>query len=195
MILWIASYPKSGNTWVRALLTNYISDGHENVLEKLNKISRFPNKNYFKNIVDIDLLKKDNMELFKYFIPAQEKINENKKLNIIKTHNFGGSIRGYPFSDLENTCGSVYIVRDPRSIAVSYAYHANITFEKSVDILLSENRIIINDKLYPEARMSWKIHILSWLNNPWPKVLIRYEVFFILSNSFNVIQFSYLAPP
>jgi len=175
MIFWIASYPKSGNTWVRAFLTNYLSNNPRNVFEKINKINRFPSKDYFKSIVDTEALKKDNIELFKYFITAQEKINKNKKINIIKTHNFAGSVRGYPFSNSNNTCGSIYIVRDPRSVVVSYAHHANISFEKSVDLLLNENRITINEKLYPEARMSWKIHVLSWLNSSWPKLLIRYE--------------------
>ena len=26
-MVWLASYPKSGNTWLRALLTNYLLDG------------------------------------------------------------------------------------------------------------------------------------------------------------------------
>ena len=175
MILWLASYPKSGNTWVRAFLSNYFLKKTTNILDNIYNIENFPREKMFEGIVDKELLKKDRYELFKYFIPAQKKINENNKLNILKTHNFAGSINDYPFTDTNNTCGAIYIIRDPRSVAVSYAYHTNISFEKSVDHLLNDNHTGINDKLYIEARLSWSIHAQSWINSNWPKVIIRYE--------------------
>ena len=175
MIIWLASYPKSGNTWVRALLTNYLSKKITNVFEDIKNIKKFPRKHVFDGIVTEEVLKKDNLEIFKYFIAAQEKINQNNKLNILKTHNFAGSIRNNPFTNSKNTCGVIYIIRDPRSVAVSYARHANISFEKSVDYLLSKTRITINEELYSEARLSWKIHAESWINSNFPKVLIKYE--------------------
>ncbi|RPG98626.1 MAG: hypothetical protein CBC66_000615 [Candidatus Pelagibacter sp. TMED106] len=175
MIFWISSYPKSGNTWVRAFLTNYLTGNPENVFEKIENIKTFPNKKHFKDIVDEEILKKDYMELFKYFILAQKKINEDNKLNIFKTHNFGGAIRGSEFTDKNNSCGSVYIVRDPRSIAVSYAYHANISFKESVELLLDQYRISLNQQFYPEARLSWNIHVYSWFHSSIPTLLIKYE--------------------
>jgi len=175
MIIWLASYPKSGNTWVRALLTNYLSKKITNVLVDIQNIQKFPRKDVFDGVVTEEVLKKDKLEIFKYFIAAQEKINQNNKLNILKTHNFAGSIRNNPFTNSKNTCGVIYIIRDPRSVAVSYARHANISFEKSVDYLLSKTRITINDEMYPEARLSWKIHAESWINSNLPKVLIKYE--------------------
>ena len=175
MILWLASYPKSGNTFVRALLSNYLDNKNKDVFTKMEGIQSFPKKKSFEGIVDNDLIKKDKYQLFKYFLSAQKKINENKKLNLVKTHNFFGSINGHEFTNKENTAGAIHIVRDPRSIAVSYAYHADISFEKSVDLLLMEKRISLNDGGYPEARMSWKIHFQSWLGCSFPKLLIRYE--------------------
>jgi len=175
MIIWLASYPKSGNTWVRALLTNYLSKNKTNIFNDIEKIKKFPEKGLFNGIVTEEILKKDNLELFKYFIEAQEKINQNNKLNILKTHNFAGSIRNNPFTDSKNTCGLIYLIRDPRSVAVSYARHANITFEKSVKFLLSKKRISMNEDFYPEARLSWNIHAESWINSNFPKILIKYE--------------------
>ena len=175
MILWLASYPKSGNTFVRALLSNYLNNENKDIFTKMKGIQSFPKKKSFEGIVDDDLIKKDKNQLFKYFISAQKKINENNKLNLLKTHNFFGSINGYEFTNKENTAGAIYIVRDPRSVAVSYAHHADVSYEKSTELLLMEKRFGLNDGGYPEARMSWKIHFRSWLGCSFPKLLIKYE--------------------
>tara|TARA_B100000427_G_C15020810_1_gene382501 strand:- start:17 stop:196 length:180 start_codon:yes stop_codon:yes gene_type:complete len=58
MILWLASYPKSGNTWVRALLANYFSDNSKKIFKDIKKIGSFPNQKDFENIVNIDFIKK-----------------------------------------------------------------------------------------------------------------------------------------
>lgn len=177
MIMWIASYPKSGNTWVRALLSNFLleNDSKKNIFEKMMIIPSFPKKKFFKNIVDENILRKNYMELFKYFIKAQEKINADKKLHILKTHNFYGSVNGNKFTDKDNTIGSIYIVRDPRSVAVSYAHHSNISYEKSVELMLNQTRLGLNDLYYPEARMSWNVHLNSWITNSQSNLIVRYE--------------------
>lgn len=177
MIMWIASYPKSGNTWVRALLSNFLleNDSKKNIFEKMMIIPSFPKKKFFKNIVDENILRKNYMELFKYFIKAQEKINADKKLHILKTHNFYGSVNGNKFTDKDNTIGSIYIVRDPRSVAVSYAHHSNISYEKSVELMLNQTRLGLNNLYYPEARMSWNVHLNSWITNSQSNLIVRYE--------------------
>ena len=114
MILWLASYPKSGNTWLRLLISNYLWLDSANIFDNLKNIPKFPKKNYFEGIVDEESLKKDSLEIFKHFIPAQEIINKNNELKILKTHNFAGSIKGYPFTNSKNSSGAIYIVRDPR---------------------------------------------------------------------------------
>jgi hypothetical protein len=176
MIFWLSSYPKSGNTWVRTFLANYLyNNGHEDIFKIMTKILLFPHKNFFKKIVnDKDIL--DNpSSIFQFFIKAQEEYNKDKKLHILKTHNFWGSVNGHNFSDVKNTCGAIYIVRDPRSIAVSFAHHAKISFGESIDLLLDEKRYGVGNGHYYEARSSWKGHLLSWLGSPIPKKILRYE--------------------
>ena len=50
MIIWIASYPKSGNTWVRSFLSAYYfsSDGNFK-FDLLKNIKQFPSKEFFND--------------------------------------------------------------------------------------------------------------------------------------------------
>lgn len=73
MILWLASYPKSGNTWIRLLITHYFSN-NKDLFENIEKIKSFLSKNQFNEIVDENLLKNEPLKLFDYFIEAQTKI-------------------------------------------------------------------------------------------------------------------------
>ena len=187
MIIWIASYPKSGNTWVRAFLSTYLySKKDDSVFENIKKIINFPNIKYFNGIFEInkfseeelkDKKKKDKkkFEISKHWISAQKKINLNKDITFLKTHNFGGTLEGNDFSNSENTLGVIYVVRDPRSVAVSNAYHNNISFEQSVNDLLDEKIFATNDGNLLEFRSSWKVNYLSWKNRSYPKIIIKYE--------------------
>ena len=117
MIIWLASYPKSGNTWIRSFLNSllFTKSGEAN-LNKLKNIYQFPVRSQFKDISsNLDDLK----ELSKNWIKAQEKINEEKKVKIFKTHNGLYKIEGNSFTDTNNTLGVIYIVRDPRSVITS----------------------------------------------------------------------------
>tara|TARA_Y100001970_G_C14149563_1_gene811866 strand:+ start:716 stop:1525 length:810 start_codon:yes stop_codon:yes gene_type:complete len=174
MIIWITSYPKSGNTWLRLLISNYLWSGSSNIFDSLENIPKFPQEKYFKGLVSKEILNQDSIEAFKYFVNAQEKINENKSVKILKTHNFAGSIKGHPFTNLANTCGAIYMVRDPRSVVISNAHHNEYDYEKSVERITSKNNVSFNDG-FMEARLTWKIHYLSWKKINVPKIIIKYE--------------------
>ena len=59
MIFWIASYPKSGNTWLRALITNYLWPNNSNQFESLKYIEIFPQKKFFEGLVDENIIKNE----------------------------------------------------------------------------------------------------------------------------------------
>ena len=114
MIIWIASYPKSGNTWIRALLSAYLfSEDGKFSFNLLKNIEQFSSKYFLSNI-------KDNLNyqerISKNWIPSQKEINKDKKIHLFKTHNAICSINGHKFTDKLNTIGGIYIVRDPRNL-------------------------------------------------------------------------------
>ena len=97
MIIWLASYPKSGNTWVRALLTSLLHSGDGNCnFNNLSLIEQYPKKKHYdglvKNFKDFNHIK-HTWEI------SQDKINIDKKLKIIKTHHVNCKIYNYPFTN------------------------------------------------------------------------------------------------
>ena len=121
MIFWIASYPKSGNTWLITLISAYYYSKNGIYKENLIKnIGQFPEKKHFK---DFDYLSQVAIDTTRFWLKAQEKINEDKKLRFFKTHNVFGSINERKFTNKENSIGCIYIVRDPRNVITSLKNH------------------------------------------------------------------------
>ena len=146
MIIWLASYPKSGNTLVRSLLSSYFfsADGIYQ-FDQIKNISQFP---------DIDLFKKfgvntdDENETLNNYIKIQEKINKKKSIQFYKTHSSLFNISGKAFTDLNNSFGVIYIVRDPRNIVISWNYNFQSwkSFKFQKRYLLIKYEDLIKDK-------------------------------------------------
>ena len=182
MIIWLASYPKSGNTWLRAFLSSYLyldSNNQSFHFDILKKIERFPHPEQFENIGILPQNIKSFEEVVKAWIPLQKKINENKKINFLKTHNAFGSLNNYPFTDKNNTLGLIYLVRDPRDVLISYSKHLNKDLDKTLKYILTDNHMgILHSKINvnSELRGSWNQNYNSWKNfNLTEKIIIRYE--------------------
>ena len=97
MIFWIASYPKSGNTWLRTLISSYYYS-NDGVFEEslIKNIGQFPEKKHFHGF---DYIPKLVIDTSRFWIKAQEKINSDKKLRFFKTHNVFGSINNRKFTN------------------------------------------------------------------------------------------------
>ena len=171
MILWLASYTKSGNTWLRLLLTNYLFDNKKDVFQNLDYFTRFPRTSQFKDICKI---KEKSLDIYKYFILAQDKINLNNKINFLKTHSINGKVNNFDFTNKANTAGFIYIVRDPRSVVISNAHHLDIKIDDAVKNIINQNMINYYNNL-ADFKSSWKIHYISWKKSIYPRIFIKYE--------------------
>ena len=175
MIIWIASYPKSGNTLLRSILSAYFfsNDGNFNFTH-LNFISQFPSIHHFTNL-DLNILNDD--EIFKNFIEAQKLINkQNKDIKFLKTHSSLCKINGVNFTDLKNTLGAVYIVRDPRNVVTSFAHHYNVNMDEATRAMLSKtNWLSKTEKMCKTFLSSWSENYNSWKQLKDKCLFIKYE--------------------
>ena len=161
MIIWLASYPKSGNTFVRSLLSSYIfSKNGDFNFELLNNIKQFPDNSLFKEI-GVDINNED--EMFKNYINSQKVFNEKKTIRFLKTHSCFVNSKDFKFTDRHNTLGVIYIVRDPRNIINSFSHHFQQTPKQSFETLLSHQYLGKTSEKHCLTYVgSWKYHYNSW---------------------------------
>ena len=177
MIVWLASYPKSGNTLLRSILSSYFfsNDGNFN-FENLYQITQFPLLEHFTSI-DVDL--NEDKAIFKNSINAQNFINKEKgKVKFFKTHSSFSKIDGYNFTDLQNTLGVIYIVRDPRNVVNSLAHHYNFSLDEATNTMIDKKKFMSRtDKNAEVFAGSWNFNYNSWKNLEQNKkyFLIKYE--------------------
>ena len=173
MIIWLASYYKSGNTLVRSMLSSYFfsKDGIYD-FNQIKNIQQFPNVELFQNFgLDIN----NEKELLKNYIKIQEKINNKNSLQFFKTHSALFNIDNNAFTDLNNSLGVIYIVRDPRNVVTSWAYHNSLSIEDSSDYMIFQKEGSGNiNKIF---HGTWNYNFQSWKSFKYQDryLLIRYE--------------------
>ena len=179
-LLWVASYPKSGNTWMRSILTSlFYSDDGIFDFKLLPKIDQFEKLQYFDFVKDInidDYKKLDELPtISRYWTEAQKRI-ESKKLIFFKTHSCNYSHNNLNYTNQLTTRGGIYIIRDPRDVAVSYSKFIGESIDITIDYMLSQSRQIWNQNKSLGIIVSrWDYHVSSWLNLKAPIIFIRYE--------------------
>ena len=173
MIIWLASYPKSGNTLVRSLLSAYFfsKEGDYN-FDLIKNIQQFPDINLFKKFgVNIN----NENEIIKNYISIQDKINKKNSIQFYKTHSSLFKIKDNAFTDLRNSLGVIYIVRDPRNVVTSWAHHNNLSINDSCDYLIHQKETSGNpNKVY---HGTWNYNFQSWKSFKYEEryLLIKYE--------------------
>ncbi len=191
MIIWLASYPKNGNTWLRSLISAYYytNDGIFLGDQQLAKIAQFPIKEYFNSFKYDPSKPGDTTRLL---VEAQKKINSDKKIRFFKTHNALVKIGQNDFTNQENTLGGIYIVRDPRNVLDSMSRHFQINHDRALNVMQDESSFTYdfkkkNDYSDYQFISSWEKNYQSWKNNKLiPVKFLRYED--LLKETFSIFK-------
>jgi hypothetical protein len=182
-IVWLASYPKSGNTWLRAFLANLIAN-HADPLA--------PNE--LKNYADDEALPERFAELagkpshelnFEEIAALRPRVHaliaqRAQGTRLVKSHNMAGSAGGHPLYNWQVTAGAIYVARNPLDVAVSMTHHFGLSIDEAIERLGNENVATANDELFVTQMLgSWSRHVAGWAEvaqRLGPKVLVlRYE--------------------
>ena len=185
MIIWLASYPKSGNTWLRFFIISLLlKENNEVSLKHLEGIKQFPTNYHYKNF-NISKSNLGNLnEISKHWIDAQKVINSDNKIRFFKTHNALIKLDNNIFTNEENTLGTIHIIRDPRNVltSVNNHFHHN-SLEESKEFIFDERKGIFNkskieqDNIFtlPQVIGSWRTHYNSWKLIKKNYLLVKYE--------------------
>jgi len=179
-IVWIASYPKSGNTWMRVLLTNYLRDA--DAPADINSLHNGPiasSRVWFDEWVGIEASALDDAtierlrpEVYRYLL------SEAPEPLYMKVHDaWRRTDLGEPMFPADVTAGAIYILRNPLDVAISGAHHYGISLPESVDRLCNSEYALGRSSDQLRQRLGdWSGHVRSWLDDSGlPVHLVRYE--------------------
>lgn len=179
-IVWLASYPKSGNTWTRIFLANYLLNQTEPL--SINEVHRIG--------IGDSISKTYQMVAKGPFDPGDHKaalalrgrvlkgIVANKAdVNLVKTHNYNGRAFGIDLIPPQFTKSGVYILRNPLDVVISYARHYGLTPEGAVRaITRDDNTTAGGGDNVKQYLGNWSVHVRSWTRTrAFPILVLRYE--------------------
>ncbi len=169
-IIWLASYPKSGNTWLRLVLFNYLFNLDEPA--PINQAHRIGPSDASATLYHQAAGRKfdvsDARETLKYRtkVIATHAAN-GADVNFMKTHNANIMIEKTSLIPSPHSRGALYVIRDPADMLVSFAHHFSTTPERSVDAIDSDSHTIFADKartVVPQYLGRWSDHVRSWVD-------------------------------
>lgn len=183
-IVWLTSYPKSGNTWIRILLANYLAGATAGGID-LNRLTLGMLASWraiFDEWSAIESSDLDDDEIFgrraEVFRHAARTARRTIYLKVHDSfHRRSDDAVAFP-SDV--TAAVIYIARNPFDTAVSFAHHMNLSLSAAVDRLCDRESVLGRGPAriglpFPQPIGSWSSHLRSWTESGLPLTLIRYE--------------------
>ena len=184
-IIWLASYPKSGNTWFRAFLTALLNDGELDINE-MKTDGIFSSRLIFENLTDIDSteLYDDEVKNMLPYVFHDLSSGYLREQLFIKIHDaYTLNTNKLPIVPTEPTLCAVYFIRNPLDIAASLANHNGSTIDEAItlmnnpkgDLASQKGNFNVNSQ-FRQLMLSWSGHVESWTNSlPFPVLVLRYE--------------------
>lgn len=179
-LFWLASYPKSGNTWVRAFIANLLADRSQPV--PLDELPRYC-EDEARPEPYTELAGRPSHELpFVEICALRPRVHallaaRANGLLFVKSHNMAGSYDGYPLHNPEVSAGAVYVLRNPLDVAVSMSHHFGLDLDAAIERMASDSVATGNDALFASQVLgSWSTHVRGWADQAGPRLLVlRYE--------------------
>ena len=180
---WIASFPKSGNTWTRVLLSNYLRDA--DIPADINDLETdgiASLRGLFDDVMGIESsdLSLDEVEQFRPDV--YRCMNRTaERLLLMKVHDaYTLTRKGEPLFPPEVTHKVIYLVRNPMDVALSYSNHQVRDVAEVVKSMANHEYSLNAGQhriggQFPQKLLGWSGHASSWLDSPLPLMLIRYE--------------------
>lgn len=178
-IIWLASYPKSGNTWMRALLHNLLRNpDRPTPINDINKFSIGETAaNWYYQFTEKRAPDLTGEELAALRPKVHHSMmNAHPDSVFVKTHSFLGEACGQPIHTMECTAGAIYIVRNPLDVCSSFANHFGISIDDAITAMADEHGVgAPSETNVSEYLASWSKNVRSW-TVPHPQIkVVRYE--------------------
>ncbi len=179
-IIWLASFPKSGNTWVRTFLANYfLGEKREIGINALREFTLSDSRlDFYKKATggrfapEGDL--SDYMRARAMALPLIAGAREGN--HFVKTHQILDAIDGEPLIPPALTAAAIYILRNPFDVAPSFARHTGSSLDDTIARMVSATSIVGSGTGIFEVLGRWDDHVTSWTSAPGlPRVTVRYE--------------------
>ena len=182
-IVWLASYPKSGNTWMRAFLANLIANRAEPLAP--NELKDYADDEASPGRFT-ELAGRPSHELsFEEIAELRPRVHaliaqRASGTRLVKSHNMAGSVDGHPLYNWRVSAGAINVVRSPLDVAVSMTHHFGLSVDEAIERLGNDNTATANDGMFvTQVLGSWSRHVAGWAETAerfGSKVLIlRYE--------------------
>jgi aryl sulfotransferase len=180
--VWLASYPKSGNTWLRAVYSAWLTGAAADVND-LRGGAMAASRGAFDEALGVPSasMTPDEVELMRPRVDEVLAAGAREPL-LRKIHDaYVRGPAGVPLVSAAATRAALYMIRDPRDVAVSYAHHSGETLEWACRRLSDPGAAMSDrrDRLQPQLRQrlgTWSEHVRSWVDDtPFPVAVVRYE--------------------
>lgn len=178
-IIWLASYPKSGNTWVRSLLAHYFMPPSE--APDINNLRRFTTADVRQDFFDRAVghpYKGSSVEQWLRVRPqALRLIAESKPgQHFVKTHCPPIVVSNTHLIPPEVTAGAIYVLRNPFDVVPSFARHTSASIDEAIDRVCNTETVMGTETGIYDVLGRWDDHVMRWTSAPGlPLHLVRYE--------------------
>jgi uncharacterized protein (DUF924 family) len=194
-IVWLASYPKSGNTWFRIFLTNLLNNSSQPAdINNLYPTTIASSRSLFDEATGLESsdLTLDEIELFRPQV-YRYIAGISDELLYHKIHDAWISLPdGNALVPEEVTRAVLYFIRNPLDVAISFAHHSATTIDKAIEMMNNSQYAFCSreTKLHNQTRqrlLNWSEHVTSWIDQSGlPVQVIRYED--MITDTFSIFK-------